>query len=120
MAKKKQTALLIVRNEWFTSAAIQHFFGGQHTETKEADAAPFLLAPLVDDKHPLGVWVGDMTTTAVQRKDGQQVKMNFMIPWSQILAIGIVVDESKKSLIGFKVDDETLVVGSLNEPIQIE
>ena len=112
MAKKRQVALVIVSSEWFTSAGVRRFFGGE--QTPRADVSQYVIAPLVNDQDPIGLWIGEMTTKAVRRIDGKDFTMKFMIPWSHVLGLG-VIDESERRPIGFEADPTTIVIGARTE-----
>ena len=106
---KKQAAIVIVTSEWFYTQGVRRFLGGVHSQSRD-NVSHFIVAPLVDDRHPLGLWLGEVTTTAVRRRDGKAFDMKFMIPWHHVLGVG-VVDESEKKAIGFQAGDGAVVVG---------
>ncbi len=108
---KKQAAIVIaiVTNERFNTQGVRRFLGGVHSQPRD-NVSHFITAPLVDDRHPLGLWLGKVTTTAVRRRDGKDFEMKFMIPWQHVLGVG-VVDETEKKPIGFQAGEGTVVVG---------
>jgi hypothetical protein len=105
MAKK--TALVIVDTRWFNSSGISRFFGG----TKKGDSH-FIYAPLDDINHPLGVWLDEVTSNAVQRVDNKPFTMRFMIPWANVQGLAVVDGPGGRSAIGFQSDESTTVIGS--------
>jgi hypothetical protein len=109
MMAKKQTAIVIVTSEWFYTQGVRRFLGGAHTQPRD-NSSHFITAPLVDDRHPRGVVLGDVTTTAVRRRDGKDFTVDFLIPWEHVLGLG-VVEESGKKPVGFTAGDGAIVVG---------
>ncbi len=85
MAKKQVVADLIVRREWWNTAI-----------SLVSKAAPAMSehmrvrgAIVIEDFQ--GIWLGDVPSTLIHTKDAaRKVVMRFLIPWNQIVAIGII------------------------------
>jgi hypothetical protein len=41
---------------------------------------------------------------------GREVKMDFMIPWSVIVALGVAPESEKTNVVGFRSDSSTSVL----------
>lgn len=111
MASSKRTAVVVVSWEWAREVGIRRFFGW--SEAKEP-RANFIFGPLggTDER---GVWLKDVNSPAVKRKDGQPVVMDLMIPWQAIDTLGVVTEQEAttkaKRQIGFQVDGDITVIG---------
>lgn len=94
----QETAVVVVSAEWINSSArILVTEGKSSTSTGETH---LLIAPLEDASDPHGLWLSGITTTQLT-KDNSPVTMKLMVPWSVILAVGIISDEQGKVKPGF-------------------
>jgi hypothetical protein len=96
MAKKQVVADVLVNRQWWSTAI--NLVSSQ-VEPKAANEYVRVRGPLVSEDHQ-GIWLSDVPSTLVHAKEpSRKVMMRFLIPWSQIVAIGIIDDAGMK--VGF-------------------
>jgi hypothetical protein len=114
MATKK-VAIVIVDRAWSELPGVKRFLEQrQKPRQGPPSGAHFITGPIADTSDLRGLWLGDVTTEALVRRDGQPFTMKFMIPWQYVLGLG-EVDEAGPTPIGFKGDSETIVLGPQTE-----
>jgi hypothetical protein len=107
----RQTVVVIVDGEWYHSPGVLRFLRRPGQQAVPPDAAHYITAPLIDATDPIGIRLGEVTTTAVRRVDGKEVIGQFVIPWRFVHGF-LIVDESERNRIGFAADPTTIVLGS--------
>jgi len=110
-----KVAIVIVDRAWSELPGVKRFLEhAQKPRQGPPSGAHFVLGPIVDTSDLKGLWLGDVTTEAIQRRDGQPFTMKFMIPWQYVLGLG-EIEESGPTPIGFKSNPETIVLGPQTE-----
>ena len=100
----KKTAFVVVSKDWINTG-VRHLLNHGRGSHSTGDTH-LVIAPLDDASDHRGLWLSGITTTQLTA-DSSSVTMKFMIPWSAILGLGLI-DEETKSL-GFKTDETTHV-----------
>jgi hypothetical protein len=96
--RKHQTAFVVVTKEWINTAGINTIVaGGKHSEA--AGETHLIIANLKEHDHH-GVWLSGVTTAEL-RRDGTEVVMDFMIPWSVIVGVGVLEGKYEGQTVGF-------------------
>ena len=82
-----QTAIVVVSKDWIDTA-VRHLInhGQQSRSTGETHV---IFADLEDTSDHRGLWLKNVRTTRLTT-DGSNITMRFMIPWSFIVALGVV------------------------------
>jgi hypothetical protein len=104
-----ETAFIVVSKAWFDSPSVSRILHGG-SPSASAGETHTIIAPIRGTNDLQGVWLKNITTTQ-PRTDGKEVKMDFMIPWSVILALGVVPESEKTTVAGFRSDSSTSVLG---------
>ena len=98
MAKKQAVANVLVTREWWNTA-ISLISKATPATTEHM----CVRGPLIGEDLQ-GIWIGDVPTNVVHAKDtSRKVMMKFLIPWRQIIAIGIIDDPGSMKL-GFTAE----------------
>lgn len=98
----KRTAVVFITREWANRPGMRLFFDWSKTATESTPQ--MILAPLARlDQY--GIWLKDITTPVVQRKDGKRAVLEMLIPW-QAVEVFALATEGEKQLIGFKPEAE--------------
>jgi hypothetical protein len=98
MAQKK-FAIILVRREWMNSGVHNLVNEGKPSDST---ATHMIVAPLDGDtSDPHGVWLNEITSHQLTT-DGSAVTMRFMVPWSEIIALGIFEEGDAKVKHGFQ------------------
>jgi hypothetical protein len=105
MAKRREiTAVVFVRKDWYDDTLRLLIGKPKSTSANDTHILIGELRDSTDDPH--GIWFRDVPSPHV-RDDGV-VKMEFMVPWSVVLGVGLV-DESGAQTIGFQPGAFTLL-----------
>ena len=109
---QNQLAIIVVSRDWFDTAARHLLNNGEPSRSK---AHTHIITAKIDDLNDArGLWLKDMTSTWV--RNGDPVNMlSFMIPWSFVLALGVVDDQVEKLTPGFRHDKSMDVTESIPE-----
>jgi hypothetical protein len=71
-----------------------------------------LLGPFVS-QDAAGVWLGEVPANLTQSKRGAQVMMSLLIPWQEIVAMGLIEEST-----GVKPGFAALPVEAVAEPLR--
>ena len=104
-----ETAFIEVRKDWFDSAGVSGILHSGRPSGSEGNTH-LIIAPILGTNDPHGVWLKNITTTA-RRQDSAIVKMDFLIPWNAIVALGVVPESEKTTVAGFRSNASTSVLG---------
>ena len=95
---QQQTAIVVVTKDWINTSWVRHLIN-QGKESRSTGDTHLITADLEDANDQRGLWLknihADHATT-----DGSRLTMRFMIPWSVIVALG-VVDHRTQTAPGF-------------------
>jgi hypothetical protein len=106
MAKRrKNTGFVFVDKAWFNQT-LRGLFGLDRTETLEN---VHLMIGEIEVNEALGVWLKD-TKTSVLRKDGAEVKMDFLVPWRFVVGVGLSEDDAIPSRVGFVGNEHVTIL----------
>ena len=100
----KQTAIVVVSKAWMDTGGVR-LLVNDGRKSQSSDDTHIVVAPLDDSSDQLGLWLQGITTTQMT-EDGSPLTMRLMIPWSFIVALGIV--DGEKETLGFQTN-ETVV-----------
>jgi hypothetical protein len=95
MPKQRNAAFVLVSQTWWSSVAP---LLAPNPRPSTAGLVR-LLGPLVN-QDAAGIWLGDVPANLTQPKRGSQVMMSLLIPWDQVVAVG-VIEESRELKPGF-------------------
>jgi len=94
---KEQTAILLLRKDWVNAAA-NLINEGKPSQSSNTETH-YLIAPY-DRSVDRGVWVKEIVSHQLT-KDRSAVTMTVFVPWSVIVALGVVDEECAKVKPGF-------------------
>ena len=103
MSKHRNAAFVLVSQTWWSAVT------PLLAPSPSVSLAPLvrLLGPLVN-QDAAGIWLGEVPANLTQAKRGSQVMMSLLIPWHEIVAMG-VIEESAGLKPGFAaLPDEPL------------
>jgi hypothetical protein len=95
---KPQTAIVVVRKDWVNTSWLSHLIN-RGNESRSTGDTHLITADLGDENDQRGLWLKNVHVDHVT-KDGSRFTMRFMIPWSVIIALG-VVDHGTQTPPGF-------------------
>ena len=106
MSKHRHAAFVLVSQSWWSAVA------PLLAPSPNRSQAPLvrLLGPLVS-QDAAGIWLGDVPANLTQPKRGPQVMMSLLIPWDEIVAMGLIEEST-----GLKPGFAALPVEAVTEP----
>jgi hypothetical protein len=106
MPKHRNAAFVLVSQTWWSAAA------PLLAPNPHSSQAPLvrLLGPLVS-QDAAGIWLGEVPANLTQSKRGSQVMMSLLIPWHEIVAMGLIEEST-----GLKAGFAALPVEAHTEP----
>jgi hypothetical protein len=106
MPKHRNAAFVLVSQTWWSAAA------PLLAPSPHSPQAPLvrLLGPLVS-QDAAGIWLGEVPANLTQPKRGSQVMMSLLIPWHEIVAMGLIEQST-----GVKPGFAALPVETVAEP----
>ena len=108
MPKHRHAAFVLVSQAWWAAAA------PLLAPSPDGFQAPLvrLLGPFVS-QDAAGVWLGEVPANLTQSKRGAQVMMSLLIPWQEIVAMGLIEEST-----GVKPGFAALPVEAVAEPLR--
>jgi hypothetical protein len=110
---KKRTAIVVVSKQWFDSSRV--LLSGSPPSESTGDSH-VIIGPLDDANDERGLWLKDIITTGILKKDAEDdtspvTVERLMIPWAFVLALGLVEQEAHK-IAGFRTDQPLSVLNA--------
>jgi hypothetical protein len=93
----KRTAIVVVRKDWVNDCA---FLVNRGRGSSSAADTHVLISPVEDLSDARGLWLAGIESNQLTT-DQSTVPMKLMIPWSVIIAVGIVEGDDASKLVGF-------------------
>lgn len=89
MPKHRNAAFVLVSQTWWS--AVTPLLAPSPSRSQ----APLvrLLGPLVN-QDAAGIWLGEVPANLTQAKRGSQVMMSLLIPWHEIVAMGVIQEST--------------------------
>ena len=106
MPKHRNAAFVLVSQTWWS--AVTPLLAASPSRSEAALVR--LLGPLVS-QDAAGIWLGEVPANLTQPKRGPQVMMSLLIPWHEIVAMGVIEEST-----GLKPGFAALPVEALTEP----
>jgi hypothetical protein len=97
---KHETVFVVVRKDWINTAGINQIVGHGRESNAEGDAHLIISDRGFDLSDHRGLWLNRVTTTVLTR-DGSEIAMRFLIPWSAVLGLGIRDADASQNTVGF-------------------
>ncbi len=89
MPKHRNAAFVLVSQTWWSAATPLLAANPSRSEA----ALVRLLGPLVS-QDAAGIWLGEVPANLTQPKRGPQVMMSLLIPWHEIVAMGVIEEST--------------------------